>query len=293
LKFKELEIFYKLSENPHMSSVAKELHMSQSAVSLSIKSLEKKLEEKLFDRVGKRLVLNERGVEFKKSTYKEFVSLKNAENLFKKDKIRGVLSICGSRTIGDYILPQAVFDFRKRYPQVSIDSSVDNSQNIVDKVANAELNMGFIEANIYHKELCMEKLAEDEMVVVTKDKNLTKRDYFVDELFDKVWLIREEGSGTRDMFFDTLGELSKSIDNILELTSFESIKTILLENKEAITCISKMCVKNEIKRGELFEVRLKNISFKRDFFVIYRKNRYKTLLFSTFKSFSKGYFIDT
>ena len=71
MTLKEIELFYLLSENPHVSQLSKNIALSQSAISLAIKSLEAKLEEQLFDRIGKKLVLNERGRLFKEKTYKQ------------------------------------------------------------------------------------------------------------------------------------------------------------------------------------------------------------------------------
>ncbi len=292
MTFRELEIFYRLSEDTNMSRVAKNLDISQSAISLSIKSLEKKLEEELFDRVGKKLILNERGREFKKITYRHYNLLKDAKDHFRKEKISGSLKVVGSRTIGDYILPQVVFDFSRLYKDVSIISSIDNSKNIAQMVVNGDVNIGFIEANIYKDELISKKIGQDELVIVSSDRELSEEIYYIDKLFHKTWLIREEGSGTREMFLNQLGNLSYQIKNFLELSSFESIKSLLLNNTDTITCISKICVKNELLRGDLFEVKIKNLDFKRDFFMIYHKNKYKNTLFSTFKEFSKDYFID-
>ncbi len=292
MTFRELEIFYRLSEDTNMSRVAKNLDISQSAISLSIKSLEKKLAEELFDRVGKKLILNERGREFKKITYRHYNLLKDAKDHFRKEKISGSLKVVGSRTIGDYVLPQVVFDFSRLYKDVSIISSIDNSKNIAQMVVNGDVNIGFIEANIYKDELISKKIGQDELVIVSSDRELSEEIYYIDKLFHKTWLIREEGSGTREMFLNQLGNLSYQIKNFLELSSFESIKSLLLNNTDTITCISKICVKNELLRGDLFEIKIKNLDFKRDFFMIYHKNKYKNTLFSTFKEFSKDYFID-
>ncbi len=290
MTFKELEIFYALSEEPHVSNLAKKLNLSQSAISLSIKSLEKKLGENLFDRVGKKLILNERGIFFKNSSYAEYINLKKAQELFKQDKISGTLKISASRTIGDYIMPKIVFDFLQKYPNVSIETETKNSKNITKELLNGDISLGFIEADIPTKDLIFERMETDELIIVSKDKALSKRKFFIDELFDRIWIFREKGSGTREFFINTIGSLSDNIDKTIELSSFESIKTLLLHDKKTITCISRICVKNELKREELYEIKLKNLSFIRNFFIIYHKNKYQNRLFLEFKKFSIPYF---
>ena len=71
----------------------------------------------------------------------------------------------------------------------------------------------------------------------------------------------------------------------MEFSEFEEAKTILLNNPQTITCLSKVAVENELKRGELFEVKLVNLKIDRSFYLIYHKNKYQTKLFSEFKNF--------
>jgi len=138
----------------------------------------------------------------------------------------------------------------------------------------------------------MQKLRSDELVVVTKDKRLKNKEMYIDNLSDKIWLLREEGSGTREIFLEEIAQSKKELKNQLVFSSFESIKKVLCHNKDAITCISKICVENEIKNGILYEVKLKNFNFKRDFYLIYHKNKHKNRLFLEFCTFSRDYFMD-
>ena len=140
-----MELFYLLCDNPHVSQLSRKLELSQSAISLAIKSLEKKLEEPLFDRLGKKLVLNERGRIFKEKTYKSFLSLRDAENFFKESKISGVLNIASSKTIGNFILPQIIFDYLNMYKNININKQIINSVRIIQMVKDGKLDMGFIE----------------------------------------------------------------------------------------------------------------------------------------------------
>lgn len=88
MTLKELNFFYKLSDNPQVTQVAQEFKISQSAISLAIKSLENKLEEQLFDRVGKKLILNERGRYFKEKTLPHYLAIIDSQKLFQKKQTR-------------------------------------------------------------------------------------------------------------------------------------------------------------------------------------------------------------
>ena len=283
MTLKELKIFYRLSNNTHISSLAKELNLTQSALSLSIKSLEKKLDTKLFDRIGKKLILNDRGREFKSKTYEHFLSLKEAEELFVKDKISGQLNIAMSKTIGEFITPQIIYNFLVKFPHVKINSDIQNSANIIEQIKNGEIDMGFVESQSIEPVIAKKKIGEDELIIATSDKNLNKRKYYIDELFEKKWILRERGSGTREIFLNTLGNLKKGIKVFMEFSEFEEAKTLLRNNTDVITCISKYVVQNELQRGELSEVKLKNIHIKRDFYLINHKDKYQSRLFKEFK----------
>lgn len=285
MTFQELRLFYYLCEDAHLSNLAQKLGITQSAISLAIKSLEQKIGEQLFDRIGKRLVLNEIGRLFKEKTYSHFVALNDAEDFFKESKISGILNIASSKTIGDFITPQIVFDFLTLHEHVTIQKDIQNSAQIIQMVKNAIIDIGFIESSCDEPDLYKEAIGDDQLVVISSDPNLSQRTFFIDELFHKKWILREKGSGTREVFLEALGEIAKDLSIFMEFSEFEEAKTILLNNPQTITCLSKVAVTNELKRGELFEVNLKNLKIDRTFYLIYHKSKYQSRLFSEFKNF--------
>lgn len=289
MTLKEIELFYLLSENTHVSQLSKNIGLSQSAISLALKSLEKKLGEPLFDRIGKKLILNERGKIFKEKTYKSFLSLKDAENFFKEEKISGVLHVASSKTIGNFIMPQIVYDFLLKYKNITINKEVKNSSQIIEMLKKGQLDMGFIESDYSESEIIKEIMGEDTLLVVSSDASLPKKMY-LDELFCKKWILREKGSGTRQMFLKEIGLLSKNLEIFMEYLDFAEIKELLKKNEEVVTCISEVAVKEEIKRKELREIKLKNIDIKRKFYCVYHKDKYKSKLFEEFKQFAKSSF---
>lgn len=285
MTFQELRFFYYLCEDSHISNLAQQLGITQSAISLSIKSLESQIGEPLFDRIGKKLILNETGRLFKEKTYSHFLALNDAENFFKKDKISGILSIASSKTIGDFITPHIVFDFLIQHEHVNIHKDIQNSAQIIHMLKNGLIDMGFIESSCDEIDLIKEPIGNDELIVVSSDACLGEGDFFIDELFHKKWILREKGSGTREIFLDALGDIAKELNIFMEFSEFEEAKTILLNNPQTITCLSRVAVENELKRKELFEVKLINLKIDRTFYLVYHKNKYHTKLFSLFKAF--------
>ncbi len=283
---KELDFFIYLSKNTNVSKAAKDFKVTQSAISLAIKSLEEKLGERLFDRVGKKLILNERGRYFKKIIEPHLIALKDAQNIFSKNKMGGELKIIASKTISGYILADPIYRFLIKYPQIKIEKETANSEFIIRKLHEAKSDIGFIENEVEDMDLNCIKIAQDELIVVSSDRELAKKERYIDTLLDRKWIMREKGSGTRDFFIKKLGKLSLKLNIFLEFSEFEEIKSVL-SHKETITCISKHAVKRELKDGELFEVKIKNMDFKRNLYMLYHKNKTKTRLFEEFMEFIK------
>lgn len=289
MTLKELNFFYKLSDNPQVTQVAQELKISQSAISLAIKSLENKLEEQLFDRVGKKLILNERGRYFKEKTLPHYLAIIDSQKLFQKNKLAGNMKIASSKTISNYLMPDIYYEFLSTYTDVKFDISTINSTKIIENILNSNLDIGLIEIDINNSNLIKQKLCDDELIIVTSDEN-TPKIAFIDTI-NKKWILRETGSGTREVFINSLGKYAQDISIFMELQDFEEIKTILIDNKDTITAISKNAVKKELESKKLFQIKLKNFEFKREFHIVYHKDKSTNLLFQTFIDFLKSKFL--
>lgn len=288
MTLKELNFFYKLCENPQVTQVASELNISQSAISLAIKSLETSLNEQLFDRIGKKLILNEKGKYFKEKTLPSYLALMDASTIFQENKLAGNIKIAASKTISNYIMPNIYYDFLSKYKDVKLDILTINSSNIIDKILKGELDIGLIEVDTQNSSLIKEKLADDELIVVSSDEKHPQI-AFIDAI-KKRWILREIGSGTREIFMNKIGEIAKELDIFMQLQDFEEIKTIVLNNKNTVTSLSKVIVQKELDEKKLFQIKLKNLELKREFYLVYHKEKSKNLLFETFVEFIKSRF---
>ncbi|MCG3718192.1 LysR substrate-binding domain-containing protein [Aliarcobacter butzleri] len=288
MTLKELNFFYKLCENPQVTQVASELNISQSAISLAIKSLETSLNEQLFDRIGKKLILNEKGKYFKEKTLPSYLALIDASTIFQENKLAGNIKIAASKTISNYIMPNIYYDFLSKYKDVKLDILTINSSNIIDKILKSELDIGLIEVDTQNSSLIKEKLADDELIVVSSDEKHPQI-AFIDAI-KKRWILREIGSGTREIFMNKIGEIAKELDIFMQLQDFEEIKTIVLNNKNTVTSLSKVIVQKELDEKKLFQIKLKNLELKREFYLVYHKEKSKNLLFETFVEFIKSRF---
>ena len=139
------------------------LALSQSAVSAALTDLEGQLGVQLFDRVGKRLVVNEHGRLLYPRALALLEQAVEIEQLFRE--ANGAIRIYASSTIGNYILPAVIARYRHDYPQLPIELSVGNSQDVMQAVLDFRVDIGFIEGPCHSTEIISEPWLEDELVV--------------------------------------------------------------------------------------------------------------------------------
>lgn len=276
-----LKVFYVVANNKSFSQTAKDLHISQSSVSLQIKQLENQWGCKLFERTTKRISLTPAGeILYKKVG--QFISLMN-ETQNELDALKGVvhgdLKVGASLTIGEHILPFLLADFSKKYPKVNLNLKVYNSEQIVEKLSNHEINVGFIESMLSYPKLTQIPFAQDELIIIapTDAGYIESSHITVEELIRLPFIIREKGSGTRQVMEDTLrknGVQPSELNIILELEHTEAIKSSV-EAGLGVSIISKSAVKKELELNTLKQVKVDDIVLFRNFYIIYHEEALK------------------
>jgi DNA-binding transcriptional LysR family regulator len=286
LTLRQMEIFLNVVREGHLTNVAKNMGLSQSAISMAIKELEKILGNPLFDRINKKLILNEMGRAFEKEIAPIIKKINDIEYEFKNTVNKGMVRVGASTTIVDYLMPPIICSYMNNYPDVKVALKEGNTKTIVNLIKEGNLDVGFIEGIVNDADIIKEIVGVDELVVVTTDQLLSTECY-IDTIQDKKWVLREEGSGTREVFLDYVKDKVEHINVFLELGHTESIKSLLM-NHQCLTCISKIAVKNEIENKKLIHVPLKNFECKRNFYMIYHKDKYRSELFEKFVYFTKS-----
>ncbi len=286
LTLRQMEIFLNVVREGHLTNVAKSMGLSQSAISMSIKELENILGNPLFDRINKKLILNEMGRSFQKEIAPIIKKLNDIEYEFKNTLNKGMVRVGASTTIVDYLMPPIICSYMNSYPDVKIELKEGNSKQIVELLKSGKIDVGFIEGIVNDSEIIKEIVGVDELIVVTTDNSLNREELSINDLKDKKWILREKGSGTREVFLDYIKDKVEYLNIFLELGHTESIKSVLMSHK-CISCISKIAVSDEIKTNKLLHLRLKNFECKRNFFIIYHKDKYHSKLFEKFLRFTK------
>ncbi len=286
ITLRQIEIFLNVVEEGHLTNVAKDMGLSQSAISMSIKELEHIIGRPLFDRLNKRLILNELGRNFHQAIEPLYRKMEDIEYEFQNSENKGTVRVGASTTIVDYLIPPIACQYMGRYPEVRVQLKEGNTREIAEMVKHGELDMGFVEGEVSDPDLIREVIGEDELIVVTANKEIADREWFIDELAQERWVLREEGSGTRAVFLDYIKDKVPRLNIFMELGHTESIKS-LMQSGKALTCVSALAVSEEIKEGTLYRVKLKNFDCRRHFYAIYHKDKYRSDLFNKFLEFSK------
>jgi DNA-binding transcriptional LysR family regulator len=285
LTLRQLEIFLNVVELGHLTNVAKSMNLSQSAVSMSIKELEGILGKPLFDRINKKLVLNEIGRAFYKEIAPIFKKLSDIEYEFQNAENKGMIRVGASTTIVDYLMPSIICTYMNLYPDVKITLKEGSTKKIKELLKKGEIDIGFVEGFISDSEIIKEKIGVDELIIVTSHKDMAKS-CNIEDLTNKRWVLREEGSDTREVFLNYIKGKTEPLNVFFELGHTESIKSIL-QNRECFSCISKIAVQKELNNGTLYQVKVKKFDCKRDFLIIYHKDKYKSVLFDKFVYFAR------
>jgi len=286
LTLRQMQIFLNVVSSGHLTNVAKEMKLSQSAVSMSIKELENILGRPVFDRINKKLVLNEVGRAFHKEIKPIFKKLSDIEYEFKNSENKGMIRVGASTTIVDHLMPSIICAYMSSYPDVKITLKEGNTQEIAKLIQEGSIDVGFVEGFVSGSDIIKEKIGVDELLVVTENADIASKKIRIEDLADKRWVLREEGSGTREVFLDYIKDKVDDLNIFLELGHTESIKSIL-KNRDCLTCISKISVEKELREKTLFQVEVKNFECKRDFLMIHHKDKYHSSLFEKFVFFSK------
>ncbi|MRG85003.1 selenium metabolism-associated LysR family transcriptional regulator [Salinibacillus xinjiangensis] len=278
MNFEHLKVFYTAANKKNFSETAKILHLSQPSVSSQIRQLEESLNVSLFRRTTKKVSLTAEG----KLLYQYAGKILELVNQTKKEidllsqSVHGELIIGASLTTGEYFLPYFLGQYKQEYPHVDLTMKIYNSEQIIEKLENEEINVGFIESMISYSHLHQEAIMDDELVMVASkqwfDSSFDEEETITpEELFSLPIIMREQGSGTRQVVEENLrrNDLNPSkLNIILELESTESIKSAV-ESGMGISIISKSAVQKEMKLGILKALRIKGIRLKRYFYAVY------------------------
>ncbi|GIO07574.1 LysR family transcriptional regulator [Brevibacillus reuszeri] len=275
----QLLVFVTVADRQNFSRAAEELHMTQPAVSQYILSLERSVGTKLLERSNKYVRLNKAG-EIVYHHAREILGLYTRMQSLVDDLMNtpsGHLTIGASYTYGEYVLPHVIARMQEYYPMITPTITIHNSTVITELVANRQLDVGIVEGELVHEKMCIEPFADDRMYLIVSPAHplAKKEEVSVTELLDETWIVREEGSGTREAAEKMFRILQIQPKKRMEFGSTQVIK----ESVEAglgISLLSYWAIRKERKLGTLCTLKVAGTPVTRDFSLVTKTNEFHT-----------------
>ncbi|MFT5605102.1 MAG: DNA-binding transcriptional LysR family regulator [Paracoccaceae bacterium] len=275
--FRQLEVFLAAAHFDNISRAAEHLAMSQSAASGALKELEQKFDVQLFDRVGKRLQINELGRFLRPQAEALLEQAKALEQALAQHSDIGQIKVGATLTIGNYLAVGIVARYMAEQPSARVSMEVANTKSIAAKVLDFELDIGLIEGEYHHPDLDILPWREDELAVFCSPEHpLARKQSITDaDLLAQHWILREPGSGTRQAFDRALHGLLPQLHIALELQHTEAIKRAVEANL-GIGCLSAITLEDAIRHKRLVKLAIPDRDFRRHFYFVLHKQKYRS-----------------
>jgi len=279
LTLRQLQIFVAVAETGSTASAAEAVHLTQSASSAALRELENLLQCNLFDRVGKRLLLNDSGRQLLPQARLLLHEASDIELQFRPEQTSDIsgLNLGSSTTIGIYLLPHILGQYSHQCAPQPSRIMVANTIDIVNAVANFDVDAGFIEGFCHQPGLQVEPWLYDELIVVAAPSHpivasMGKGKVSLTALRDSSWLLREPGSGTREAVEHALLPKLHYLTPAAEFSNSEAIKNATLAGL-GLACISRLVVHDLLQQGKLVEIRSVLPKLQRQFYLITAKKK--------------------
>ncbi|QHA88796.1 DNA-binding transcriptional regulator YeiE [Serratia rhizosphaerae] len=283
ITLRQLAVFTEVLKSGSTTQASQVLALSQSAVSAALADLEGQLGVQLFDRVGKRLVLNEHGRLLYPKALALLEQAGEIEQLFRHDG--GALRIAASSTIGNYMLPAMMARYRQDFPATPLELNVGNSQDVISAVADFRVDLGLIEGPCHMPELVTQPWLEDELVVfAAPDNPLTRQPLTLTALAEAPWILRERGSGTREVLDHLLLAHLPHFQLVMELGNSEAIKHAV-RHGIGISCLSRRVIAEQLTSGALVALSVPLPPMIRTLYLIHHRQKHISNALQRFLSY--------
>jgi LysR family transcriptional regulator, transcriptional activator of the cysJI operon len=274
---RDLQIFLSVSKHLNYTRAGEEINLSQPSVSVRIHQLESELRVKLFEQLGKKVVLTDAGQLLVPYANRVIAAVDDAHHAV--DELqgleRGSLRIGASTTPGMYLVPQVVARFKRSHPKIDIHLRIKDTREVEDGVLNNEFDFGFVGGHLAAAEVSAHAWLTDELLlVVSPDHRLTnKKTVRKQDLEGESFIVRESGSATRATIVTQLQQANFELETVIEMENPESIKKAV-QSGLGIAFISKFAIATELKAKTLTAIRVRDLTINRELKIVHRKDKH-------------------
>jgi DNA-binding transcriptional LysR family regulator len=291
---RQLAAFCTVVERRSFSQAAERLGVTQPAVSLQVRALEKRLGTQLLDRSGRRVEPTEAGLRL----YRGAQRLLNLEEQLLDElagegegELAGELQLGASTGPAAIVVPLLLCEFQREHPGVKISLAVSDTQSVVERVAARELELGIVGAARRHRAVKFEPFFDDEVILACPPGHpFADRTVTLDELRAENLIVMQEGAGVRQIVEDelrALGTRLRDLDVRLELGLQESVRSAV-QAGYGVTFISRSAVEPELAAGTLTPARVEGLDAKREISLVRASGRSATRAADAFVEFARA-----
>ena len=277
MTIRHLTVFAAVAQQGSMSAAAKHLYLSQPTVSQAIRELETHYNGLLFERLGKKLYLTDRGkllLPHARDMIRQFQQL---EELMQNQGQSSTLKLGSTLTVGTCLTPSIILDLQKKIPELDVYSFVTNTKNIEQKLLRSELDAAVVEGEIHSQDLIVLPIIDDCLVLAAGKKHPFYRRgrIHVQELNNQKFAVREYGSGTRQLFEDYTLRHDLKIRTTWEAHSPQALLNAVLYN-QMLSVMSIRLMHHEIRQRSVRVFCNEAGEWNRKFKLVYHKNKFLT-----------------
>jgi DNA-binding transcriptional LysR family regulator len=291
---RQLAAFCAVVERKSFSQAAERLGVTQPAVSLQVRSLEKRLGRKLLDRSGRRVEPTEAGLALYRGAQRMLAlesQLIDELEAGEEGELRGALEVGASTGPGSTVVPVLLCEFQRENPGVAVSLSISDTQSVVDRVAERELELGVVGAARRHRGVVFEPFLRDEVVLACPPGHrFAGRTISLDQLREEPLIVMQEGAGVRQVIEDELrraGTRLRDLEPRFELGLQESVKSAVAAG-HGVTFISRAAIEADLAAGTLETARVKGLDPAREISVVRSAGRSPTRAAEAFLEFARA-----
>src|SRR3954449_10232325 len=290
---RQLAAFCAVVERQSFSQAAERLGVTQPAVSLQVRALEKRLGKRLLDRSGRRVEPTEAGLALYRGAQR-MLALEGQllEELDESDagELGGTLQVGASTGPGSTVVPVLLCEFQRGNPGLSVSLSISDTQSVVERVAERELELGVVGAARRHRGVIFEPFFRDDVVLACPPGHrFAGKSVTLDDLKDEPLIVMQEGAGVRQVIEDELrraGTRLRELEPKLELGLQESARSAVAAGY-GVTFISRAAIEADLAAGTLAVARVKGLDPARQISLVRGAGRSPTRAAEAFVAFAE------
>lgn len=289
-----LQVFHTVANRLNFTKAAEELFITQPAVTKHIREIESYFKIKLFERNGAKVNLTPAGetlLQFTNQLFEVYRNMESEMNAFTHQQ-SGKLRIGASTTVAQYVLPPVLAAFHKKFKDIKVTLSTNNTDQIEQALQNKNIDLGIVEGQTKNSLFKYTTFIKDELVLVSNSNHPLAKKVSIkpEELLNIPLLLREPGSGTLDVIAHALKPFGIKISQLqceMQLASTESMKLYLL-NSNAMAFLSVHSILKELENKECTIVDVKGLNIERHFYFIQQHGQAEVLP-ELFMKFARHY----